>query len=59
MGRGSVTFLRLVNFQRLFPKVVTKHDIGGREVQADSDINTKKIMHKFLFFTLFGQRDSR
>ena len=38
-------------FSAIFPKNSDKHDTGGREVQADSDINTKKIMHKRLFFT--------
>ena len=36
-----------------YPKVVTKSDIGGRGVHANSDITTKKIMYKFLFFTCF------
>ena len=35
------------------PKISDKNDIRGG-VQANSDITTKKIMYKFLFFVCFS-----
>ena len=54
MGPFKNEVTRVRRDERGYPKLVTKNDIKGGGVQANSDITTKKIMYKFLFFVCFS-----